>query len=72
LRDGEHFSFRLESSLVEGCGEVTPLPADYQQQIRFASVLISAEILAEYLLEMSAQEKQQLLNVLRDDLVSLL
>ncbi len=53
-------------------GEVTLLPADYEQRIRFTSVLINAEILAEYLPEMSAQEKQQLLNVLRDDLVSLL
>lgn len=72
LRDGEQFSFRLEPSLVEGYGEVTPLPPDYEQRIRFASVLINAEILAEYLPELSAQEKQQLLNVLRDDLVSLL
>jgi len=72
LRDGEHFSFRLEPSLVEGYGEVTALPTDYEQQIRFMSVLINTEILAEYLPEMSAQEKEQLLNVLRDDLVSLL
>jgi len=72
LRDGELFSFRLEPSLVEGYEEVTPLPADYQQQIRFASILINAEILAEYLPEMSAQEKQQLLSILSDDLVSLL
>ena len=73
LRDGEQLPFRLEGPLVRSYGEIAPLPSDYEQRIRFTSVLINVRALARSLQKRPANRyTQHQLAVLREDLAFLL
>lgn len=46
LRDSEHFATPLLPWLLDGYGEVAPLPPDHREQIDFAALLIGLRLLA--------------------------
>lgn len=46
LRDGERFATPLLPWLLDGYGEVVPLPPDHRQRIDFAALLIGLRLLA--------------------------
>jgi aminoglycoside phosphotransferase (APT) family kinase protein len=46
LHDGEHIPQSLLSHLLDGYGEVTPLPPDHDRALRFISLLIGIRALA--------------------------
>jgi len=72
LRDGEQLPFRLEAPLVRGYGEITTLPPDYEQRIRFTSLLINVRALARSLQRRPPDRyTQHQLEVLREDLAFL-
>ena len=72
LRDGEQLPFRLEAPLVRGYGEITTLPPDYEQRIRFTSSLINVRALARSLQRRPPDRyTQHQLEVLREDLAFL-
>ena len=73
LRDWEQLPCRLEAALVRGYGAITPLPSDYEQRIRFTSLLINVRALARSLQKRPANRyTQHQLEVLREDLAFLL
>jgi Ser/Thr protein kinase RdoA (MazF antagonist) len=49
LHDGEHMAPLLLAHLIEGYGEVTPLPPDYEREIALISMLIGIRALARAL-----------------------
>lgn len=69
MRDGGLLPYRLEPALLAGYASVTPLPPDAEAQIRTASVLIAAQMLAAALrrgaLDIPAERQ---LRRLREDL----
>ncbi len=72
LRDGEQLPFRLEAPLVRGYGEIMTLPPDYEQRIRFTSLLINVRALARSLQRRPPDRyTQHQLEVLREDLAFL-
>ncbi len=73
MRDGEELPYHLTSSLVYGYGEIAALPSDYEQHIRFTSLLINVRTLARSLQTRPPnQYTQHQLVVLREDLKALL
>lgn len=73
LRDGQQLPYRLEAALVRGYGEIIPIPADYEQHIRFTSVLINVRALAGSLQKRPPNRTtQHQVEVLREDLAFLL
>ncbi len=73
LRDGELLPFRLEAALVRSYGEIMPLPSDYEQRIRFTSLLINVRALARSLQKRPPDRyTQHQLEVLRKDIAFLL
>lgn len=73
LRDGELLPFRLEAALVRSYGEIMPLPSDYEQRIRFTSLLINVRALARSLQKRPPdRHTQHKLEVLRKDIAFLL
>lgn len=72
LRDGEQVPFRLEAALVRGYGEIMALPSDYEQRIRFTSLLINVRALAHSLQKRPPNRyTQHQVEVLREDLAFL-
>jgi aminoglycoside phosphotransferase (APT) family kinase protein len=73
LHDGKQLSMGLEAALVRGYGAIVPLPSDYEQRIRWSSLLITVRALAHRLQKRPANRyTQHLLEVLREDLAYLL
>lgn len=73
LRDGELLPFRLEAALVRSYGEIMPLLSDYEQRIRFTSLLINVRALARSLQKRPPdRHTQHKLEVLRKDIAFLL
>jgi aminoglycoside phosphotransferase (APT) family kinase protein len=73
LRDGEQLPFRLEATLVRSYGAIAPLPSDYEQRIRFTSLLINVRALARSLQKRPANRyPRHQLEVLREDIAFLL
>ena len=73
LHDGKQLSMGLEAALVRSYGAIVPLPSDYEQRIRFTSLLINVRALAHRLQKRPASRyTQHLLEMLRDDLAYLL
>ena len=67
------FSYSRWLSLVRGYGEVTLLPANYEQSIRFASILINIRALARSLRKHPPNRfTWHQLKVLREDIAVLL
>ena len=72
LRDGEQLPFRLEAALVRGYGEIMTLPPDYEQRIRFTSLLINVRALARSLQKRPPDRyTRHQVEVLREDLAFL-
>jgi hypothetical protein len=73
LHDGEQLPYCLEAALVRGYGEIMPLPSDYEQRIRFTSVLMNVRALAHRLQKRPPnRHTQHQVEVLREDLAFLL
>jgi len=73
LHDRKQLSLGLEAALVRGYGAIAPLPSDYEQRIRFTSLLINVRALAHSLQKRPANRyTHHLLEMLRDDLAYLL
>lgn len=71
LRDGEQLPYRLLPELLRGYGEVVQLPADYEQHIRFTSVLINVRTLARGLQKRPPNRyTQHQMKVLQEDLAA--
>lgn len=71
MYDGARLPYRLEPFLVRGYGEITMLPADHEQHIRFISILTTVRILARVLQKYPPNRfTQYQLSVLREDLVA--
>lgn len=72
MRDGEQLPSYLLPELLRGYEEVVPLPADYEQHIRFTSVLINVRTLARTLQKRPPNRyTQHQLEVLQEDLAML-
>ena len=72
MRDGEQLPYHLLSKLLRGYGEVVQFPADYEQHIRFTSVLINVRTLARTLQKRPPNRyTQHQLEVLHEDLAAL-
>lgn len=72
MRDGEQLPYHLLSELLRGYGEVVPLSVDYEQQIRFTSILINVRTLARSLQKRPPNSyTQHQLKVLHEDLATL-
>ena len=72
MRDCETLPVQLEPYLVDGYREITPLPEDYEQHIRFTSLLINVRILARSLQKRPANRyTRHQLEVLRKDVAFL-
>ena len=72
VRDGESLSYRGLPGLIRGYEESILLPSDYEQHIRFASILINVRALAHSLQKSPANRyTQHQLEVLREDVATL-
>jgi len=72
VRDGEALSYRGLPGLIRGYEESISLPPDYEQHIRFTSILINVRALARSLQKRPANRyTQHQLQVLREDLATL-
>jgi aminoglycoside phosphotransferase (APT) family kinase protein len=73
LRNGEQLPLLFEAALVRGYGAIAQLPPDYEQRIRFTSLLINVRALALSLQKRPANRTtEHQLEVLREDLDFLL
>ncbi len=73
LYEGKQLSLGLEAALVRGYGATAPLPSNYEQRIRWSSLLINVRALALRLQKRPANRyTQHQLEVLREDLAFLL
>jgi aminoglycoside phosphotransferase (APT) family kinase protein len=73
LHNVEHLPLRLEAALVRSYGAIALLPSDYEQRIRFTSLLINVRALARSLQKRPVNRyTQHQLEVLREDLAFLL
>ncbi len=71
LRDGEALPFLLLPALIRGYEQITPLPTDAEQRIRFMSLLINVRALARALQKRPADRyTQHQLGVLHKDLAN--
>ena len=69
MRDRELLPFQLLSALVSGYKELVSFPLDYEQRIRFTSLLINVRTLARSLQKRPANRyTQHQLEVLREDI----
>ena len=72
MRDGEQMPFRTLPGLIRGYRENIPLPDDYEQSIRFTSILINVRALARSLQKRPANRyTQHQLAILREDIAAL-
>jgi len=72
MRDGESLPLRLLPALVRGYQELVSLPADYEQHMRFAGLLINVRTLARSLQKRPPNRyTRHQLEVLREDLLVL-
>lgn len=75
MRDGEfeHLPFPLLPSLIAGYSEIASLPADYEQHIRFSSLLINVRALVKSLQKRPPNRfTQHQVKRLREDLTTLI
>jgi aminoglycoside phosphotransferase (APT) family kinase protein len=73
MRDGEWISYSLLPVLVGGYSEVTSLPSNYEQAIRFASILINVRALVRSLQKRPPNRfTQHQVKALREDIAILL
>lgn len=69
MRDGEALPYPVLAGLLEGYQERIPLPPDYEQWLRFTSILINVRALARSLQKRPANRyTQHQLKVLREDM----
>lgn len=72
MRDGEELPYHLLPELICGYGEVIQLPADYEQHIRFTSILINVRALVRSLQKRPPNKyTQHQVKVLQEDLATL-
>ncbi len=68
LHDGETLPYKVLPHLLEGYGEVNPLPPDYELKIRLSALLIGVRALARSLSRPPAPHQRHLADSIRDDL----
>jgi len=73
MRDGELLPYQLLPALVRGYEKIIPMPPEYEQHIRFTSMLINVRALSRALQKCPPdQYTQHQLEVLQEDLTTLL
>lgn len=73
IRDGEHLPYRLLPTLLEGYHEVSPLPTNHEEHLRFTSLFINIRALSRALQKRPPNRyTQHQLERLREDIAALL
>src|SRR5579859_3703046 len=71
MRDGEYISYILLAMLVHGYSEIMSLPANYEQSIRFVSILINVRALVRSLQKRPPDRyTRHQVKVLKEDIAS--